>query len=159
MACSSVLDVSCLGDNYIQYFHFGRYIVGYMVGNLVLRRRASRAVKRNFQTHIQRYTSPNENVEYGYPHSYALLQFRFKFERYKPQNAARHPKKYDAINDVKMFPAVYRRICCRKFLTPSNQKSRYKSKCIRIHVICCRHYVIYFLSHLYTSTKRFEARP
>ena len=28
-----------LGDNCIQKFHFGRYIVGYTVGNLVLRRR------------------------------------------------------------------------------------------------------------------------
>ena len=26
-----------LGDNYIQNFHLGRYIVGYTVGNLVLR--------------------------------------------------------------------------------------------------------------------------
>ena len=49
-----------------------------------------------------------------------------------PRNTARHPTKYDAINDVKLFPAVYRRIYCRKFLTLSNQKSRYKSKCIEI---------------------------
>ena len=28
-----------LGDNCIQNFHLGRYIVGYTVGNLVLRRR------------------------------------------------------------------------------------------------------------------------
>ena len=28
-----------LGDNSIQNFHLGRYIVGYTVGNLVLRRR------------------------------------------------------------------------------------------------------------------------
>ena len=37
------------------------------------------------------------------------------------------------INDVKMFPAVYRRIYSRKFLTLSNQTSLYKSKCIRIY--------------------------
>ena len=36
------------GDNCIQNFHLGRYIVGYTVGNLVLRRRASGAVKRDF---------------------------------------------------------------------------------------------------------------
>ena len=33
-----------LGDNCIQNFHLGRYIVGYSVGNLVLRRRVSGAV-------------------------------------------------------------------------------------------------------------------
>ena len=121
-----------LGHNCIQNFHLGRYIVGYTVGNLVLRRRASGAVKRDFRTYIRRYTSPNENFEYGYPNSNALLQFRLKFERCKPRNTARYPTKYDVINDVKLFPAVYRRIYCRKFLTLSNQKSRYKSKCIRI---------------------------
>ena len=68
------------------------------------------------------YTSPNENFEYDYSHSNALLQFRLEFERCKPRNAARHPTKYDVINDVKLFPAVYRRIYCRKFLTLSNQK-------------------------------------
>ena len=62
-----------LGDNCIQNFRLGRYIIGYMVGNLVLRRRASGAVKRDFRTYIPRYTSPNENFEYGYPHSNAFL--------------------------------------------------------------------------------------
>ena len=65
-----------LGDNCIQKIYLGRYTVGYTVGNLVLRRRASGAVKRDFRTYIRRYTSPNENFEYGYPHSNALLQFR-----------------------------------------------------------------------------------
>ena len=64
-----------LGDNCIQNFHLGRYIVGYTVGNLVLRRRVSGAVKRDFRTYIRRYTSPNENFEYGYPHSNALITF------------------------------------------------------------------------------------
>ena len=49
-----------------------------MVGNLVLRRRVSGAVKRDFRTYIRPYTSPNENFEYGYPHSNALLTFPFK---------------------------------------------------------------------------------
>ena len=67
-----------LGDNCIQKFHLVRYIVGYMVGNFVLRRQVSRAVKRDFRLHMRRYTSPNENFEYGYPHSNALLKFPFK---------------------------------------------------------------------------------
>ena len=65
--------VNHLGDNCIQNFHLGRYIVGYTVGNLVLRRRVSGAVKRDFRTYIRRYTSPNENFEYGYPYSNALI--------------------------------------------------------------------------------------
>ena len=64
-----------LGDNCIQNFHLGRYIVGYTVGNLVLRRCVSRAFKRDFRAYFRRYTSPNENFEYGYPHSNALLTF------------------------------------------------------------------------------------
>ena len=111
-----------LGDNCIQNFYLGRYIVGYTVGNLVLRRHASGAVKRDFRTYIRRYTSPNENFEYGYPHSNALLQFRLKSERCKLHNDARHLMKCDVINDVKLIPAVYRRIYCRKFLTLSYQK-------------------------------------
>ena len=74
----SILTSGHLGDNCIQIFHLGRYIVGYTVGNLVLRRRASGAVKRDFRTYIRRYTSPNEKFEYGYPDSNALLQFRLK---------------------------------------------------------------------------------
>ena len=67
--------------NCIQYFHLGRYIVRHIVGNLVLRRRVSGAVKRDFRTYIRRYTSPNENFEYGYPHSNALLTFSFQKDR------------------------------------------------------------------------------
>ena len=101
-----------------------------------------RSRKRDFRTYIRRYTFPNENVEYGNPHSNALLQFRLKFERCKPHNAARHATKYDVINDVKLFPAVCRRIYCHKFLTSSNQKSRYKSKCIRMRqlIVCWPRY-------------------
>ena len=69
-----------LGDSCIQNFHFGRYIVGYTIGNLVLRRHASGAVKRDFRAYIRRYTSPNENFQYGYPQSNVLLQFCLKFE-------------------------------------------------------------------------------
>ena len=81
---------SFVWDNYIQHFYLGRYIVGYMVVILVFRRRASGAIKRHFQEYIRQYTSPNENFEYGYPHSNAPLQFHLKFERCKPHKAARH---------------------------------------------------------------------
>ena len=121
-----------LGDNCVQIFHLGRYIVGYTVGNLVLRQRASGAIKRDFRTYSRRYTSTNETFEYGNPHSNALLQFHLKFKRCKPHKAAHHPTICDIINDVKLFSTVYYRIYCRKFLTLSNQKSRYKSKCIRM---------------------------
>ena len=124
-----------LGDNCFQNFHLGRYIVGYTVGNLVLRRRASGVVKLDFRTYIRRYTSPNENFEYGYPHSNTRLQFCLKFERCTPQKAARNPTICDVIYDVKHFPTVYRRIYCRKYLTLSNQTSRYKIKCIGILLI------------------------
>ena len=106
-----------------------------MVGTLVLRRRESGAVKRDFRPYIRRYTAPNENFEYGYPHSNALLQFRLELERLKPYKAARHPTRCDIINDVKLFPTVYGRIYRRKFLMLSNQMSRYKIKCVRIKVI------------------------
>ena len=57
-----------LGDNCVQNFHLGRYIVRYG-------RKFSFTVKRDFRTYIRRYTSPNENFEYGYPHSNALSTF------------------------------------------------------------------------------------
>ena len=37
--------------------------------------------KRDFRPYTRRYTTPNENFEYGYPHSNAFLQFRLKLER------------------------------------------------------------------------------
>ena len=55
--------------------------------------------------------------------------------------ASCHPTIWDAINDVKLFPTVYHRIYCRKFLQFSNQMSCYKSKCIRIIVCCFSHCV------------------
>ena len=60
--------------------------------------------------YIQGYTSPNENFEYGNPHSYALLQFRLELERCKPHEATHHLTKCDVINDIKLFPTVYRRL-------------------------------------------------
>ena len=49
----------------------------------------------------------NENFEYGYPNSSALLQFRHKLERCKPHKAARHQTKCDITADVKLYPTVY----------------------------------------------------
>ena len=122
------------GDNCIQNFHLGRYIVGYMVTNLVLRRCASGAIKRDLRPYIRRYTSQMKNFKHGYPHSNALLQSWFKLMRCKLHKAAHHPIKCDVINDVKLFPTVYRRIYYCNFWTLFNQTSRYKSKCIRIVV-------------------------
>ena len=97
-----------LGDNCIQNFHLGRYFVGYTVGNLVLRQHPSGAVKCDFRTNIQRYTSPNENFEYGYSYSNALQQFELKLEHCKPLKAAHHLMKCDVINDNKLFLTVSR---------------------------------------------------
>ena len=60
------------GITVFENVHLGKY--EYTVGNLVLRRR-------DFRTYIRRSTSPNENFEYSYPHSNALLQFRLALER------------------------------------------------------------------------------
>ena len=67
-------------------------------------------------------------------HSNAHLQFRLKLERCEPHKAVCHPTNGDVIDDVKLFPTVYRRIYCCKFLTLSNQMSRYKRKCIRFYI-------------------------
>ena len=139
-----------LGDNCIQNFHLGRYIVGYTVGNLVKRWRVSRAVKRDFRTYIRRYTSQIENFEYGYPHSNALLKFSLQKDSenvlccaYTSSDASCikllasciyslfNQWKATLRNDVR-FPPVYRRIYCRINLTLSNQMSRCICKCIRI---------------------------
>ena len=77
-----------LGDNCIQIFHLGRYIVGYTVGNFVLRRRVRGAVKHDFRPYIRRYTSPNENFEYGYPHSNVLFNFYTSKTLYFVQNVS-----------------------------------------------------------------------
>ena len=101
------LGLTWLGDNYIQNFHLGRYIVRYTIWNLGLWRHASWDVKRDFRPYIQQYTSPNVNFEYGCRHSNGFLSFCLKLERCKPQKAARHPTICDVINDVKLFPTVY----------------------------------------------------
>ena len=138
-----------LGDNHIQNFHLGRYMVGYTVGNLVLWRRIRGAVKRDFRTYIRRYTSPNE---YGYPHSNALLTFSIQKGSenvlccaYASSSCQRHKTACQLhvhvftwatlCNDVG-FPTVYRRIYSRKFMTLSNKTSHSTCKCIRIYNLC-----------------------
>ena len=62
-----------LGDNCIQNFYLGKYIVGYKVGNFVWLQRASGAIKGNFWPYNRQDTATNENFEYSYPHSNVLL--------------------------------------------------------------------------------------
>ena len=148
----SAIFLTCIkiGDSCIQNFHLWRYIVGYTVGNLVLRRRGSGAVKRDFRTCIRRYTSSNENFEYGYPHSNPQLTF-FPLKKtvemyYVPSTSSgcqlhktacqlhifiSNQWKATLRNDVG-FPTVNRRIYCRKFMKLSNQTSRCICKCIRM---------------------------
>ena len=75
-------NASCCRDNCIQNIHLGRYIVEYTVGNLVLRRRTSGAEKRDFRAYSISDDIPSQmkKIEYGYPHSNAILQFRLKWE-------------------------------------------------------------------------------
>ena len=115
-----VLSIFELGDNCIQNFHLGRYVVGYTVGNLVLPRRPS-----NFRTYIHGYTSQNDIP--------ILMHFCSFISNWSV--ASRITMKYEVINDVKQFPTIYHRISCRKFLTLSNQMSCDKSKCIRMTVL------------------------
>ena len=115
-----------LGDNCIQNFHLGTYIVG----NLLLRRRASGAVKPDFQP----YTSQIKILNMVIPilmRLYSLVSSWSFASRIKPHVVVRHQTKCDIINGIKLFLTVYIRIYCCKFLTLSNQKTRYKSKCIR----------------------------
>ena len=88
----------------------------------------------------------NENVEYGYHHSNAFLQFCLELERCKPYKAAHHPRKFDVINDVKLFATVYCSLYCCKCLTLSNQTSCYKAKCIGISSQIAETILIYCFS-------------
>ena len=57
--------------------------------------------------YVRRYTSTNDNFEYGYPHSNAFLQVLLKLERCKPHKTARQSMICDVINDVKLFLTVH----------------------------------------------------
>ena len=62
-----------LGENCIQNFHLGRYIVRYTVGHFVLRRRHRGAVKHGFLPYIYDDISPQMKIEYCYPHCNVLF--------------------------------------------------------------------------------------
>ena len=64
------LNLNSLYVYLIQNLNLERYIVEYMVGELVL--------KRDFRTNIRRYTSQNLDFKYGHPHSTAFLHFRLE---------------------------------------------------------------------------------
>ena len=110
-----------------------------MVRNFVLRRRVSGAEKRNFRTYNRWYTYPNENFEYGYPHSNALFNiYSSNAQHFAPNwsfvsnvKQLRQPITSDVTYDVGT-PTVYHRIYWHKFLTLPNQMSRYVGKCIRM---------------------------
>ena len=108
----SIASCNKLGDNCIQKFHLGRYIVGYTV---VLRQRASGAIKRDFKRISGNIPPQMKILNMVIPISNALLQFDLKLERCKPHKAARHPTKGDVIDDVNLFLTVWSRIYCRKF--------------------------------------------
>ena len=154
-----------LGDNYIQKFLLGRYIVGYTVGNYVWRRRVSGAVKRDFRTYIRRYTSPNEDFEYGYPHEH--FPFHKDSENVLCCVYDRLPASlYSLVNQWKAtlrnevgFATVYRRIYCRKFMTLSNQTSRCICECISLVILTCFFKIIsyeikYCLFRFYLKLKK-----
>ena len=46
------------------------------------------------------------NMDIGYPHSNALLQFRLKLEGCIPHDVTCHTTKCCVINDIKLFPTV-----------------------------------------------------
>ena len=91
-------------------------------------------IRRN-TSYIRRYTSPNENFEYGFPHFNAQLTFSFKKTvkiYYVAPTSKRLPAAYIHLltnekaalhNDVE-FATVYHRIYCGKFITFSNQMWR-----------------------------------
>ena len=117
-----------------------------MVGNLVLRRCVSGSVKRDFRTYIRRYTSPNENFEYGYPlniipenhHVYfsdseTILQVYQKGNQSTPQKTSRDCTKFMTSQPQNSSNSVYQSTPqktsrdCTKFMTPQPQTT---SNCV-----------------------------
>ena len=94
-----------------------------MVGNFVLRRCVRRAVKNVISERISDKIPPQMKIlNMVIPilmHFYSLVSNWIGASRIKPHKGVRHPTKYDVINDVKLFPTVYHRIYCPKFLTLS----------------------------------------
>ena len=67
-------------------------------------------------------------------HLYSLVSNWSVASCIKLHKGVRHQMKLDVINDVKLFPTVYCRIYCRKFLTLSNQTSRYKASALEYSI-------------------------
>ena len=91
------------------------HIVGYTVGNVYSDARAEPQNVISERTSNDIATQMKKN-ECNNPHSNALLQFCLELERWKPHKAACHPTRCGVINDVRLFPTVYRRIHCSNFL-------------------------------------------
>ena len=94
-----------LGDNCIQNFHLGRYIIRYRVRNLVLRQNMSGAIKRDLQPYIRQMNILNM-VIFILMHFWACLLLKFffclKLEHCKQHEGPCHPKKCDVINYIKL---------------------------------------------------------
>ena len=99
-----------LGDNCIQNFLLRRYIVGYTVGNLVLRGRASGAVKRDFRTHNRRYISQMKILNMVIPilqHFYSLVSNRSVASRIKQHVTQRNVTLLMTSNYFQQYIAGY----------------------------------------------------
>ena len=70
-----------MGIIILQFVIWGVNIVGYTFKNRVLRLGLLVDVKQNFLPYIQRYTSPNDKLEYSYP---LILQEALVFGKSKP---------------------------------------------------------------------------
>ena len=110
----------------------GRYIVRYTVRNLVLRLYVSGAVERDFRTYIRRYTTQNKNNNMVIPILMNYQHFPF-IKTVKMYFVAPICPADDA-----EFATVYHRTYCHKFMTLSNQTSRYICKCIRMYYYIIR---------------------
>ena len=119
-SCSkyALLIISKSSENIQEKFSYERYI--------------NRAVKLNFRSYMRSYTSPNVHYESVVPILMNLCAFPVKIfilSHLRELLAACHLRKSDihVCNDVKLLLTVY-----SKYLTRSNQRSRYKSKSISI---------------------------
>ena len=108
--------------------HSRRYIVGYMLSNLVLR---ASSCKTRFPTvHLIKYL-PKWKFWIWLSPFWCISAVSSQIGA---MQAACHPTKCDVIKDVKLFQMVYRRIYCHNFWTLSKQMSCYKFKWVRISI-------------------------
>ena len=109
----------------------------------MLRRRVSGAVKRNFRPSNRRFTSQNDKFEWSIPILKHLFIFSVGKKMYclhkatravscVKQMSANEKRRYVMTSDFRQYMAEN---ILRKFLTLSNQMSRYILKCIRNCII------------------------